>query len=291
MKKFLCLLLCMLTALFLISCATQTTPSTSPSTEISDPTESSPTLLVTEPTVPPVTTIPTEPTVPPTTAPTEPPTQPIETPTEPIVIDSEILNSPSYQRLISLYNAEHFDPAALAAIARWIDSQEGFMSQYPEGWRLRMNLSGPSLECYSPLMEGIGRYFFWVDYLESDGTVEPCTDPIRMHAKYISRDWLTEIVYGADDPIGVPDEMKEAFIDFLIYHDMNPYLFYDPDQEITGYFRWRNYGSEAYITLYLKYYDDGRIPAGYFVQYCFFNGIHMMEGALHMPLEAIPDIQ
>ena len=287
MKKFLCPLLCMLTALFLISCATQTTPPTSLSTETSEPTESSPTLPVTEPTAPPVTTIPTEPTVPPTTAPTEPPTQP----TEPDVIEPDLWYSPAYQRLISLYNAELFDPAALAAIARWIDSQEGFMSQYPEGWRLRMERSGPSLECYSPLMEGVGRYFFWVDYLESDGTVEPCTDPIRMHAKYISRDWLTEIVYGADDPIGIPDDMKEAFIDFLIYHDMNPYIFYDTDREITGYFRWRTYGSEAYITLYLKYYDDGRIPAGYFVQYCFFNGIHMMEGALHMPLEAIPDIQ
>lgn len=274
MKKYLFLLLSILTALSLISCAAQAIPSTSPSVETDSPAQTSPTLPITEPTVPPITTISTE-----------PPTQPTEVPTEPIVIGPEILDSPAYQRLISLFNAEYFDPAALAAIARWIDSQEGFMDQYPEGWKLRDNLYGPTLACFSPRTEDSRRYGVWIDYLEASGTVESMDTPLELFAMDVSRDWVIEMVHSAEDPIGVPDAMKDAFADFLIYHDMYPGQLFWPETELEMYFGWTSDSTGDYITLFIKYYDDHRSNPGYFIASAFFNGVHLMEGYLDKRVE------
>lgn len=282
MKRLLCLSLSLsiLTILSVTACNPVISPSTVPSVETAAPTES---------TAPAITTVPTaESTLPPSTdTPTAPPPETTEAPIEP-TLDPSLLDSPAYQRITSLFNAEHFDPAALVAFARWIDSQPDFMEQYPEGWELRQLVKGPILTCYSPRSEDSRRYGFWIEYVDSSGTLNSCETPYELFAMDVSRDWVVNMVHNAKDPIGVPENMKEAFADFLIYHDMYPTTLFWPGTELEMYFDWKTYSTEDFITLFIKYYDDTKSDGGYFIASAFFNGIHLLEGWLDYPADKLP---
>ena len=283
MKKHLCLILCILIVVSMISCGEKPVPATTaPPTEPADP------IVTVPPVSDPIATEPAPSYTDPTTVSTEPPetaaeTQPPET--DPPATEPSIQDSPAYQKLCSIYNADCFDSDALEAFARWIDSQEGFMERYPNGWTLSDLWKRCELTCFSPKTEDSRYYGFWIRYSEEDGTLEICREPYAIHAMDITRDEVAQMVYSAEDPIGVPDGMKEGFIDFLLYHDMYPASLFWPHYTTEWYFDWKTYAhedssSDEFITLFIEVRQPDDEPGEYDLCSVFFNGTHIMEGWL-----------
>ena len=283
MKKHLCLILCILIVVSMISCGEKPVPvTTAPPTEPADP------IVTVPPVSDPIATEPAPSYTDPTTVSTEPPetaaeTQPPET--DPPATEPSIQDSPAYQKLCSIYNADCFDSDALEAFARWIDSQDGFMEHYPNGWTLSDLWKGCELTCFSPKTEDSRYYGFWIRYSEEDGTLEICREPYAIHAMDITRDEVAQMVYSAEDPIGVPDGMKEGFIDFLLYHDMYPASLFWPHYTTEWYFDWKTYAhedssSDEFITLFIEVRQPDDEPGEYDLCSVFFNGTHIMEGWL-----------
>ena len=279
MKKHLCLILSIVTAVAMAACNADPAPvTTAPSTEPTVP------VITAPPVSEPVGTVSSVPTA----VPTEPPetaaaTQPPET--QPPVTEPDLQDSPAYQRLCAIYNADCFDPEALEAFARWIDSQDGFMDRYPNGWILTDRWKEWELTCFSPKTEDSRYYGFWIGYSKEDGSLEICREPYATHALDITREEVAQMVYSAEDPIGVPDGMKEGFIDFLLYHDMYPASLFWPQYTTEWYFGMKSYThedapSEEFLTLFIEVRHPDDEPGEYDLCSVFFNGTHIMEGWL-----------
>ena len=272
--------------LAMTACGSDSPPATATPTETVIPEETIPTAPLPE-----ISTAPVKETDPPTetTASTASATETTIPSTGPPVTEPALQDSPAYQRILSIYNVEYLDPAALEAFARWIDRLPGFMEQYPEGWILCDLGKECELTCFSPRTDNSRRYGFWIQYSKEYGTLESRSEPYEIFAMDISREEVAQMVYSAQDPIGVPDDMKEGFLDFLFYHDMYPASLFWPDCETEWYFDWKTYTHEddsqdEFITLFIKCRNSDAQIAEYNISSVFFNGTHIMEGWLDWPL-------
>lgn len=226
-----------------------------------------------------------------TAAPTEePPTLPPET-TQPATED-DIQKSAAYQKIMSLYNAELFDPAALEDFAREIESRDGFMEQYPEGWRLTTTWKGFKLSGYTPIVDAVDlvcrRGYFSLEW--ENGSIsyyfqrDPYDDP--MFPRYftpIPREDIAAKVYGAEDPIGVDEPLKEAFVDAIQFSDWFAWSVLYPDYRTE----WRFFeaplphdsNQTPYLQLEVKVWRPDAEEDDYVICSYFFNGIQVMDGA------------
>lgn len=204
-----------------------------PTTEAVVPTDTIPTLPTTEPIVEitmPVTALPQTETVPTET-----------TPTEPLQTEPSIFDSAAYQKLLSLPNAElylcnEFGYNYLEIFAEWIMSQEGLMETYPEEWHLKGYADGAAgLTCYSPLSEDNIRSYYYIKILDYNWLF-PYPETGFRYFTDIPREAVTPLVYNADDPIGVDDSIKEAFIDYILYSDWFAWSVLDPEFQTEWYY-------------------------------------------------------
>lgn len=228
------------------------------SAEASAPSDSSPIVSTTEPTEPTVETM-------------EPPT------TEPSIRDSA-----AYQKLLSLENVDQFDESILEAFARWIEAEEGFLKTYPEKWELKELANGTiGLTCYTPLTEDYRRTLFSLHY---DGEKVFINTTVECQYTSIPREEVAVKVYGAEDPIGVPDELKEKFIDFIMDSDWFPWSTLSPEYERTEWYfarEPRGSGTEdqtEYITLFVKVWSPDDAENDYSLCSLWYNGTEVMDG-------------
>lgn len=226
MKQSIALLLALVLTLSIAGCGGTPAETTAPATE---PSQTEP--LATKPaqlaqTEPPATK-PAQP------AQTEPPaTEPTETAqTEPPTQAFDIQDTDAYRRIASLKYADRVPTDVLEAFARYVirDPFEA-MEEYDDEWVLILwesdRYSGAyGMWCYGPLVSSPEKYSgawhrkLWcieanrelgkaVDYWEGASFYDPLT-----------REDIGASIYGAEDPIGVSDEAKEAFVDFILDSD------------------------------------------------------------------------
>lgn len=180
-------------------------------------------------TAPPATVLPT--TVPPT----------IETEETLPITEFSIENSPAYQKLLGLPNAENylcneFGYNFLEIFAEFIDSQEGFMEAYPEKWHLQLYAdAAASLTCHTSRQEdGSYRYYEITIYDGND-----ILSHGEVGARYftdIPREEISALVYSADDPVGVDETIKELFIEYILYSDTFAWSILDPSFQSEWYY-------------------------------------------------------
>ena len=196
------------------------------------------------PTTVPVTTLPvTEPVVE-TTAPTAIPTDAETVPTEPEATQSptefSIVYSPAYQKLLTLPNAEdflcnEFGENVLAIYAEWIDAHTELLEAYPERWYMKKFAEGGAgFFCHSPLEEDNS-----CDYLAMYMHIGSLySEPIsgRRYFTDISREEIAGLIYGAFDPIGVEDEIKERFIEEALNSEYFAWNVLDPEFRYECYY-------------------------------------------------------
>lgn len=196
---------------------------------------------------------------------TEPPyvettAQPAET-TVPPTTEPSIQDSAAYQKLLTVENADQFDEAVLEAFAHWIEGEEDFLETYPEKWEMEELYNGTvSLTCYTPLTEDYKRTLCSLYY---DGEKVFINTIIERGYTSVPREEVSAKVYGAEDPIGVPDELKEEFIDFIMDSDWFAASTLWPDYRTEWYFEMEpipgSGDQTGYITLFVKVWspDDG----------------------------------
>ena len=204
--------------------STQAPDSTTPGTTI--PENPSP-----ETTVPETTPAPQE-----TTAPAPETTTPPPETTAP-----SILASDAYQKLLTLPNAEaflcnEFGYNYLEIFALWIESQDGLMESYPEEWQLKGYADGAAgLTCYSPPAEDNSRNYYHIQILDYND-IFPYPETGTRYFTDIPREDVAALVYGAADPIGVEEHIKEAFIDYILYSDWFAWSVLEPEFRTEWYY-------------------------------------------------------
>lgn len=175
-------------------------------------------------------------TIPPTTDPTATEEEPTQPSTE-----FSIENSPAYQKLLTLPNAEdflcnEFGYNVLAIYAEWIDSQEGLMETYPERWYLRKFAEGGAgFFCHTPLAED-NSCDYMVMYMYDFHSLYSSPYTGRRYFTDIPREEISELVYSAYDPIGVDDEIKELFIDYALISEYFAWNVLDPEFRTEWYY-------------------------------------------------------
>lgn len=217
-----------------------------------------------------------------TTEPTvESTAQPTET-EEPVRTKPSIRDSAAYQKLLSLKNADQFDASVLEAFAQWIEDEEGFLEAYPEKWELKELTNGTiGLTCFSSLSEDYKRNFYSIRY---DGESVSFKSSGERAYTSVPREEVTAKVYGAENPIGVPDELKEAFIDFIMDSDWFAWSTLSPEYERTEwYFAQEPLGSGTgdqteYITLFVKVWGPDDAENDYDLCSLYYNGAAVMDG-------------
>lgn len=196
-------------------------------------------------TQPPVTTaVDTNPTIPASTAPiTEPvvettlpaavpPTTVPETTQPPMEFSIE--NSPSYQKLLGLPNAENylcneFGYNFLEIFAEFIDSQEEFLEMYPEKWHLKLYAdAAASLTCHTRQQED-GTYRAYEITIYDGNDIMRYGEVKTRYFTDIPREEISAWVYGAEDPFGVDETIKELFIDYILYSDTFAWSVLEPE--------------------------------------------------------------
>ncbi|MBR2048553.1 MAG: hypothetical protein IJ960_08155 [Oscillospiraceae bacterium] len=201
-------------------------------------------------------------TEPPTTVP--PTTEPV--PTEPTVpFDYE--NSPAYQKLLTLYNAEdflcnRFGYNELAIFAEWIDSLEGVTETYSGIWYLtHYGDDGAGLCCHTPLEEDNScdymEFFLWYG---GDIITAPSTG--RRYFTDIPREDISALIYGAYDPIGVDNRIRERMIEQALVDEHFAWNVMDPEfkildsyYEIRRYWPYPEYEPDNYVDeIYLVFH-------------------------------------
>lgn len=218
------------------------------------------------------------PTVPESTPPTgQQTTLPPQT-SEPEQTQPPVEDSPAYQKLLALYNADRFDPAVLEAFARWIDTQEGFLDTYTDGWMLQQYVPGRiTLECYGPLTKDSQRTYCFVGW--DEGAVSS-GGASWMGFTDISREEIAAKVHGAEDSVGVDRELKEAFVDFILYSDWFSQSTMGPDVRTEWYFANAplDEGGAEYPTLFVRVWNSGdREIDDYTLCSLFYNGISIQD--------------
>lgn len=230
------------------------------STDASMPSETVPVISTTEPTI----------------AETTAATQPLKT-SEPVQIETSIRDSEAYQKLLSLENADQFDPEVLEAFAWWIESEEGFLETYPEKWELEELTNGTiDLTCYTPLTEDYKRTFCSLRY---NGQSVSFNTSLERQYTSVPREEVAAAVYGAEDPVGVSDELKEAFVDFILDSDWFAWSTFSPDRKTEWYFAKEPLASSddetEYIHLYVKVWVSG---TDYHLCSLWYDGTEVRDG-------------
>lgn len=208
-----------------------------------------------------------------TTAPATAPTTAVPPTTDPVTTVPEstqpptefsIENTPAYQKLLSLPNAENylcneFGYNFLEIFAEFIDEQEGFMEAYPEKWHLqRYADAAASLTCYSSRQaDGTYRYYEIMIYDGND-----IVSLGEVGARYftdIPREEISELVYTADDPVGVDETIKELFVEYILYSDTFAWSILDS-----------SFQSEWYYDVVTLWPNPEQEPDNYHDQLCLF---------------------
>lgn len=222
----------------------------------------------------PSTTVPAvETTAPPTE--TSQPDQSAPPGTEPSIRDSA-----AYQKLLTLWNADQFDPVVLEGFARWIENEEDFLETYPEKWKLKGYAEGgASLFCHSPLNEDYSCRYYYIWCSDFGSIFVPQTGE-RLFTS-IPREEIAAKVYGAEDPIGVDDGLKEEFVDYIMDSDWFPWSTMDPEFRTTWYFDTNFYGPDhtECITLFVDVWMPGMDEGETVLCSLFHNGTEVREGA------------
>lgn len=207
----------------------------------------------------------------------------VTTQTDPVPPETEvsIRDTAAYKKLLSLENADQFDASVLEAFAQWIEDEDGFLEEYPEEWELEKLATGTiGLTCYTPLSEDYKRNFYSLRY---DGeSVFFGSSGDRLYTS-VSREEVAAKVYGAEDPIGVDDALKEEFIDFIMNSDWFPWSTLYPEFRTEWYFVREPLGSGTedqteYIQLYVKVWDLGLLGADSYLCSLWYNGTEVMDG-------------
>ena len=169
--------------------------------------------------------------VPEPTIPTEP------EPTEPFVKEE----SPAYQKLLTLPNAEdflcnEFGYNYLEIFAECIDSQDGFMEAYPEKWNLfRFHDAAAMLTCCTPQQED-GTYRYYEIHIIDANDIRYAGEVGSRYFTDIPREEIAALVYSAPDPIGVDHFIKEMFIDYILYSDWFAWSVLNPEFQVEWYY-------------------------------------------------------
>lgn len=216
-------------------------------------------------------------TVPTTTAPTEEPTEPPQT--ESTAVEPSIQDSAAYQKLLSLENADQFDASVLEAFAQWIENEKGFMKLYPEKWKLTEYAEGGAdLTCHSPLSEDYSCHFYRIWSHDDGGLLVPETG--ERYFTNIPREEIAAKVYSAEDRIGVSDEMREQFVDFIMDSDWFPWSTMDPEFRTEWYFDTKPYGESQteHPTLFVEVWMPGMSEDDYVLCSLFHNGKEIRNG-------------
>ena len=159
---------------------------------------------------------------------TEPPAE-TTVQTEPSIRDSE-----AYQKLLMVDKADQFDESVLEAFAQWIEEEKDFLDTYPEKWELERLYTGTvSLTCFTPMTEDYHRTLCSLHY---DGVKVFVNTIIDRHYTDVPRETVAAMVYGAEDPIGVSDELKEEFIDWIMDSDWFPWSVFSSMNEKTVWY-------------------------------------------------------
>ena len=219
--------------IFLTACGSapaETQPSVV-TTESSFPTDPNPTIPEAQQTEPAAQTTPPD---------TEPlPTEPI--PTEPVQTAPSILDSAAYQKLLAIPNSElflsnEFGYNYLEIFAEWIEVQEGFMEEYPDEWHLKGYADGAAgLTCYSLLAEDNSRCYSYIQILDYD-EIFPYPETGSRYFTDIPREDVEPLVYNAEDPIGVDESIKDAFVDYILYSDWFAWSVLEPEFRTEWYY-------------------------------------------------------
>lgn len=223
MKKIIALLLTFALAITLLGCGKKPTASSEPS--------AAPTQETTSPATKPTQTAQTEPpaTKPAQPAQTEPPaTEPTETAqTEPPTQAFDIQDTDAYRRIASLKYADRVPTDVLEAFARYVirDPSE-VMEQYDDEWVLILWENGEyGMWCFGPLLPVPGEEYddykkhVWCVKADRElGKAVGYWEGMSIYKPLIRED-IEASVYGAEDPVGVTDEVKEAFVDFILDSD------------------------------------------------------------------------
>lgn len=206
--------------------------------------------------------------------------QPTET-SELVQVEPLIQDTAAYQKLLSLENADQFDPSVLEAFAQWIVAEEGFLETYPEKWELEELANGTfGLTCFSPLSEDYRRNFYSLRY---DGESVSFGSSGERHYTSIPREEVAAKVYGAEDPIGVEDTQKEEFVDFIMDSDWFPWSTLNPEDRTQWYFVKEPLGSGTedqteYIQLFVKVWGPDDAENDYNRCSLYYNGTEVMDG-------------
>lgn len=201
-------------------------------------------------------------------------------PTEPATTEPSIQDSAAYQKLLTIENADQFDEEVLEAFARWIEGEEGFLETYPEKWELKEFYDGKiGLTCYTPLTEDYKRTLCSLYY---DGEKVFINTIIERGYTSVPREEVSAKVYGAENPIGVSDELKEDFIDFIMDSDWFAWSTLWPDYRTEWYFEMEPIpGSEeqtGYITLFVKVWSSDDGEDDYDLCSLYYNGEEVRDG-------------
>lgn len=89
------------------------------------------------------------------------------------------------------------------------------------------------------------------------------------------------MVYGAKDEIGVSNNFKEDFVDFILYSDWFAWSTIKTDHKTEWYFDKKSpflNGSEEYITLFVKILDDDPNVTAYQLCTIYYDGTQIMDG-------------
>ena len=169
--------------------------------------------------------------------------------------------SEAYQKLLTIEGAERYDPAALDALARWIDKEGGFIDRYPDKWKLEQFGSLFRLTCYSALRDDHTRVICSLVY---DGKNVFSNATARQTYTDVPEALITGRVFAAKNSRDISDDLKSAFVEFIMDSCWFPSKDLWNQCQSEWYFETAPLpGAQVqteYLTLLIKYWDNDSLP-------------------------------
>ncbi len=194
-----------------------------------------------------------------------------------------------YQKIMQAEKPHEVKETVMEAFAQWIideNNADDFLNTYDGEWMMKRDtpLTSFTLHCSGAVDEEHKQKYTVLRY--EDGEVELW---VQTEIQYtdVPREEISELVYGARDEIGVPDEVKEEFIDFILYSDWFAWSTINPDQKTEWFFDMARVGKdsdEKYITLFVKILDDDPNVTSYKLCTLYYNDTKVMDGMRDSPI-------